>query len=128
MQRVGAVGDGDIAQHAHRDDLLFEMERLVLAGDELGHLLIAGGDVAAGRNIDKQRRQHQFQAILVAQIDGVGPGVLDLLELRDLGLCSGGDAGWNRRRAPVPELVLSGSSAEEKRTTEKQTQNESYAR
>ena len=57
------------------------MEGLVFAGDELSHLLIAGGDVAAGGNIHKQGRQHQLKAVLVVLVDGVGPGILNLLEL-----------------------------------------------
>ena len=56
VQQIGAVGHGDVAQHAHGDHLLIEMDGLVLAGDQLRQLLIAGGDVAAGGNIHKQGR------------------------------------------------------------------------
>ena len=98
MQGVGAVGHGDIAQHAHGDHLLRQGERLVLAADHLDHLLVAGSHVALGRDVDKQGRKHQFKSVLVAPVDGVGPGVFDLLELRHLGTDGRGDAGLGRCR------------------------------
>jgi len=33
-------------------------------------------------DVDKQGRKHQFQRVLVAAVDGVGPTVFDLLKLR----------------------------------------------
>ena len=43
-------------RHADGDDLLIQVQGFILAGDQLGQLLVAGGDVADGGNIDKQRR------------------------------------------------------------------------
>ena len=77
-------------------------ERLVLAADHLHHLLVARGDVALGGDIDKQRRKHQFQRVLVAPVDGVGPVVFDLLKLRDLRADGGGDARLGRGRGGRP--------------------------
>ena len=56
VQHIGAVGHGNIAQHADRNHPLVQMQGLVFAGNQHSHLLVAGGDVADGGNIHKQRR------------------------------------------------------------------------
>ena len=84
VQDIGAVDDRDIAQHAHGDYPLFEVEGLVLAGNELGQLLVAGSDFAGGGDVNKYGRENQFQAVLVALVDGAGPAVFNFLELANL--------------------------------------------
>ena len=84
MENVGSVGDGGIPQQADGDHALLEVHGLVFPGDQLGQLLIACGDIPARRDIHEQWRQDQFQAVLVAFVDGVGPGVLDFLEFANL--------------------------------------------
>ena len=84
VQRIGAVGDSGVAKHADGDHLLIEMQGLIVCRDQKCHLLIPGGDIAGGGHIDKQRRQHVFQAVLVAPVDRIGPCILKLLELLNI--------------------------------------------
>ena len=84
VERIGSVGDGDVANHAHGDHALIEVLGLIFAGNHQGQLLIAGGDVAVAGYVHKQRGKNQFQAILVVPIDGIRPGIFDFLELADL--------------------------------------------
>ena len=97
VQGVGAVGHGDVSQHADGDDLLIDMQRLVVAGDDRGDLLVAGGNVAGGGDVDKQRGQDQLEGVLVAIVDGLRPGVLDLLEFDNLRAGRGCDGSLHRR-------------------------------
>ena len=53
VERVGSIGHRNIAEHADGDDALIEMDGFILAGDQRGHLLIAGGDVAGRGDIHK---------------------------------------------------------------------------
>ena len=46
VQHIGSVGHSDIPQHAHCDHTLLQMDGLIFAGNQVGHLLIAGGDVS----------------------------------------------------------------------------------
>jgi len=85
VEDICAIGDSGVAQHADGYDALLKVHCLVFAGDELGKLLVAGGDIAAGGDVDKKRGQDEFEAVLVAGIDGTGPGVFDLLEFLHLG-------------------------------------------
>lgn len=55
VESVGSISHGDVAQHADGDDFLGEVDSFVFAGEDLGQLLIAGGDIAAGGYIDEQR-------------------------------------------------------------------------
>ena len=93
MQRISAVGDSGVAQHAHRDHALLQVDDLVLAGDQKGQLLVARGDVAGGRDIHEQGRKHQLQGILIAQIDGVDPRRLQSSETRRICRTVGGGDG-----------------------------------
>ena len=105
VENVGAVGDSGVAQHAHSDDLLLQVQGLVFSGDDVGELLIAGGDVAGAGDIEEQRREHVFQAVLIAPVDGFIPGVFDLLELRISGEAvdvTGPGQGQRRWSGPGP--------------------------
>jgi len=53
VQHVSAVGDCDVAQHAHRDYPLFQVESLVVSRNQKGHLLITGRNISGCRNIHK---------------------------------------------------------------------------
>ena len=100
VERIGSVGNGNIAQHAHGDELMGGVEGIVLAGDGLSHLLITGGNVAGWR---KHRRTgaERVKAVLVAAVHGVCPGVLNLLELGDLRAFSGSDSGLDGRSSRI---------------------------
>ena len=52
-QNIGSVGHGDIAQHAHCNHVLIEANDLVVAGNHQGHLLVAGGNVSRGGNVNE---------------------------------------------------------------------------
>lgn len=93
MQDVGSVGHRDIAQHADGDDVLRDLEGLVFAADDQRELLVARGDIAVGGDIDKERREHEFERILVALVDGLGPSIFNLLELSNFRALSRSDAG-----------------------------------
>ena len=95
VEDIGAVGDGGVAEQADGNDALLEVQGLVFTGHELGKLLVAGGDVAVGGHVDKERGKHEFEAVLVAGVDGIGPVVFDLLEFLHLG----SDVGCHRRDA-----------------------------
>ena len=69
MENIGAVGHGNVAQHADRNNFLGQMQCLVAASDHNCQLLVARCDVARGRNVNEQGRENQFQAVLVALID-----------------------------------------------------------
>ena len=83
-QHVGAVHHGDVAHQAYGDDLLGEIEQLVIRGNEICNVLVARGDVTGCGDIYKERGEHQLEAILVMVANGLGPGVLNLLELLNL--------------------------------------------
>ena len=84
-QDIGAVGHSGVTQQSHRNHLLLKVERLVVGCDDERKLLIPRGDVAGGRDVEKQRRENILQAVLVAAIDGVVPGIFNLLKLRKVG-------------------------------------------
>lgn len=70
---VGSVGDGDVAEGADGDDFLLEGGAgvaLVGGVDELGDLLVAGGDDAGGGDVDEEGGEDELEGVLVVVGDG----------------------------------------------------------
>src|ERR1700760_2147950 len=54
----------------------------------MNNLLVARADFSTGGDADKLRSQHQFEPLLIALGDRIGPAVFDLLHLAKLGRLS----------------------------------------
>lgn len=70
---VGAVGNGDVAEGADGDDFLLEGGAdvaLVGGVDEVGDLLVAGGDFAGGGDVDEEGGEDELEGVLVVIGDG----------------------------------------------------------
>jgi hypothetical protein len=98
---VGALDDGDIADHACIDDALLDGEQgLRDAAKGVGDGLVAGADGAVGADVDVARGQQVRQAVLILVDQGDAPVVLEVLELLEhrgnRGLREGGRGGERR--------------------------------
>src|SRR5215831_18754121 len=104
MQDVRAIRHRCVSQHSYGHHLLFEVERLVLGRDYERKLLIPRGDVTGGGDVKEQRREHVFQAVLVAAVYGFIPGVFNLLKLLKIRRRRGSDWSMHGGRGGIRAL------------------------
>src|SRR5579862_1301437 len=114
VEDVRPIRYRSVSKHPNRDHLLLQVQRLVLGGDQVSQLLIAGGDISRPRDVEEQGREHEFQCILITPVYSLGPIIFNLLELLNIRRRSGRYGYLDRGGGRAWNLCQSSSSRGEK--------------